>query len=199
MLVYPTIEVFVAENFEAVCFLSVASATLFLIFCEDINMDEKNQVCCFTGHRIIKKNDLPKLKTNLQNAIIELIDNGVNTFYAGGALGFDMLAALQVLELKKDYDIQLNLELPCKNQTEKWKKQSDIDIYNYIVQQADEVHYFSDVYTKTCMLDRNRSMVDKSAHCICYLTKNFGGTAYTHKYAVKNNLTIINLAEKTYK
>lgn len=32
MLVYPTIEVFVAENFEAVCFLSVASAALFLFY-----------------------------------------------------------------------------------------------------------------------------------------------------------------------
>lgn len=29
--------VFVAENFEAVCFLSVAEATLFLLFCGDFN------------------------------------------------------------------------------------------------------------------------------------------------------------------
>ena len=37
MLVCPTVEVFVAENFEAVCFLGVASATLFLLFCGDFN------------------------------------------------------------------------------------------------------------------------------------------------------------------
>ncbi len=54
--------------------------------------------------------------------------------------------------------------------------------------------YTSQEYTKGCMFKRNRHLVDNSSVCICYLTKNNGGTAYTVDYAEKQGLEVINLA-----
>ncbi len=53
----------------------------------------KSKTCCFTGHRKIPGDELPQIKTKLKNTIIELINNGVIYYGAGGALGFDTLAA----------------------------------------------------------------------------------------------------------
>ena len=41
------------------------------------------------------------------------------------------------------------------------------------------------------MHKRNRMLVDMSSICICYLTKDTGGTAYTVKYAEKQKLKIL--------
>lgn len=46
------------------------------------------------------------------------------------------------------------------------------------------------------MFKRNRHLVDNSSVCICYQTKETGGTAYTVEYARKHGLRIINLAEE---
>jgi uncharacterized phage-like protein YoqJ len=62
-----------------------------------------------------------------------LIRHGATHFYAGGALGFDTIAALTVLRLKKLYpQIKLCLILPCKNQTKMWSE-SDRAIYEGIL------------------------------------------------------------------
>ena len=41
---------------------------------------------------------------------------------------------------------------------------------------------------------RDRYMVDQSAYCIAYCTRDTGGTAYTLRYAQKQNLVIENIA-----
>ena len=64
----------------------------------------KQQICCFTGHRIIKKNIIPLIKQNIAIEIRKLITQGVTYFIVGGALGFDTLAAQTVLDLKKDLE-----------------------------------------------------------------------------------------------
>ena len=48
------------------------------------------------------------------------------------------------------------------------------------------------------MHKRNRHLVDNSSACICYLTEESGGTAYTVEYVRKSNLIVINLAEQSY-
>jgi len=62
----------------------------------------KTKTCCFTGHRIIDENQTA-LTHKLKNTIVELIENGVIYYGCGGAIGFDTIAALTVLELKKEY------------------------------------------------------------------------------------------------
>jgi len=154
-------------------------------------MKEKN--CCFTGHRIIKKSEIDLIKLKLKQEIIKLINNDVNVFICGGALGFDTIAALEVLEQKKIYeDVQLIMALPCKEQDKNWKEKEKI-IYKNILKSADEIVYISDEFSKDCMLKRNRYMVDNSSFCICYLRKKRSGTAYTVNYAKIKNLTLIEI------
>ena len=155
----------------------------------------KNQTCCFTGHRSIPLSERSAVSKALEKAIVESIENGYRYFGAGGAVGFDTMAALTVLKLKKQYpQIKLILVLPCENQTRNWKE-ADIEKYEHIKSQADKVVYVSKEYTRDCMHKRNRHLVDNSSLCICYLTKPSGGTAYTVEYAEQKGVCIVNIAK----
>lgn len=125
---------------------------------------------------------------------MDLISAGYVSFIAGGALGFDTMAELAVLKIKQSYpQIILTLALPCKTQTRGWDK-NDIQFYEAIKRKSDNVIYTSEEYTSGCMFKRNRFLVDNSSVCICYLTEDSGGTAYTVGYAKNEGLKIINLA-----
>ena len=155
----------------------------------------KPQTCCFTGHRKIPPEQYKNIVERLENEIIKLISAGVRYFCAGGALGFDTLAALTVLELRKKYThIRLVLVIPCLEQYKDWDE-DDKKIYNLIWKNANTVKYMSADYDPGCMHQRNRQLVNLSGFCICYLTKPTGGTAYTVEYAKKKGLAVINLAD----
>ena len=127
---------------------------------------------------------------------MELYRRGILYYGAGGAVGFDCLAAQTVLRLRESCpDMKLILVLPCLNQTRGWRAE-DVAEYERIKEQADKVTYVSQQYTRDCMFKRNRHLVDYSSVCICYLEKAAGGTAYTVEYAKKRGLRITNLAEK---
>ena len=118
---------------------------------------------------------------------------GVRYFGAGGAMGFDTMAALAVLRMKIFYpQIRLILVLPCKTQTKGWDKVNK-KLYNQIRRDADKVVYISRQYVPGCMQMRNRHLVDSSSVCICCLTIPESGTAYTVKYAEQQGLRVINL------
>lgn len=137
---------------------------------------------------------LPCVKKRLEKVIEESIQTGYLYFGAGGALGFDTLAANTVIKLRTKYpDIKLILVLPCKTQTRGWK-QSDIEEYERIFKAADKVVYTSENYFSGCMHKRNRHLVNNSSLCICYLTEDNGGTFYTVNYAKQNGLSIVNIA-----
>ena len=136
------------------------------------------------------------LARRLKAILIDLIENGYQYFGAGGALGFDTLAAQTVLNLKTDYpQIKLILVLPCLSQADGWSSR-DKDVYEKIKSSADKVVYTSEECTRGCMHKRNRHLVENSSVCVCYLTESAGGTVYTVDYAKKNKLLIINTAEQ---
>lgn len=154
----------------------------------------KNRTCCFTGHRKLPVREVPGIIEGLEKEIVTLINAGVIYFGAGGALGFDTLAAQAVLNLKKEYpNIKLILVFPCKDQTKGWAKK-DIETYEQIKQSCDKYVYTSESYVRGCMQKRNRHLVDHSSHCICYLKENYGGSFYTVNYAKSKGLKIINIA-----
>lgn len=147
--------------------------------------------CCFTGHRDIPPEILPTLAAKLEAVILELIADDIRYFYAGGALGFDTLAAETVLRLRDQFpQIRLILALPCREQTRGWSTAS-IKRYEHILHRANEVIYTSEHYTRGCMQRRNRFMVDHSAVCVAYCTRSTGGSAYTLQYARKSGLRIL--------
>lgn len=159
----------------------------------------KEQCCCFTGHRLLSASDKAVLRELLHKEIKRLADRGVTTFLSGGALGFDTLAAQEVLRLRagRPGKIALVLVLPCLGQESRWSER-DAAVYRGLVRNADEVIYTGDVYEPGCMFVRNRYLVDHSSVCLCCLRENAtrGGTAYTVRYAEKQGLPVVNLAEK---
>lgn len=154
----------------------------------------QEQTCCFTGHRELPVWERKQLAAKLEATITGLIDRGILFYGAGGARGFDCLAAQTVLNLKPSYpNIKLILVLPCLTQTRGWKPE-DVAEYERIKAQADKVVYTAQQYTQGCMHKRNRYLVDHSGVCVCYLTKDSGGTAYTVRYAEQQGLEIVNIA-----
>lgn len=159
-------------------------------------MKSQEPACCFTGHRVVSMERIEELRQRLKAGILYLHDNmSITTYYAGGALGFDSLAAEAVIEQKKNQpDIRLVIVIPCRNQTDRWSA-ADKARYERINSNADEVICLAERYYRGCMHQRNRYIVDHSRACICYLTEQTGGTAYTVQYARERGLRIFNLAK----
>ncbi len=133
------------------------------------------------------------MEAALDAVIQELIEAGVTGFYAGGALGFDTMAAEAVLRAKETQpEIKLILAIPCHDQTKGWRKR-DIQRYDAICKQADEVHVLADTYDSGCMMRRNRFMVDHSRHCVFYLVNRRSGTYGTVKYAMEQEHALYNI------
>lgn len=155
----------------------------------------RNQTCCFTGHRHIPPEAMPTLSAQLESTVRSLIKSGIRYFGAGGALGFDTLAAGTVLRLRAEFpQIRLILVLPCKDQTRGWLP-GDIARYEDILKQADKCVYAGEYYCPGCMQKRNRHLVDNSSVCVAYCTRRTGGSAYTVDYARKKGLEVILLGE----
>lgn len=157
-------------------------------------MIQREKTCCFTGHRNIPIRQHEHIKKRLKETIKALAERGVIYYGAGGALGFDTLAAQAVLSLQTELpQLRLILVLPCLSQTRGWLEK-DRQVYEEIKAQAAKVRYVSERYTPDCMHKRNRHLVKYSGICVCYMNRPTGGTAYTVDYAKKQGLEIINLA-----
>ena len=158
-------------------------------------MKKQDYICCFTGHRHLPAESADRLLFQLNRTLDILIRSGVTVFRAGGALGFDTLAALAVLDKKASSpDIKLEMCIPCRDQASKWS-QDEIATYNYVLKCADRITVLNEKYTPWCMHQRNRFMVAGSDFCVAFLTSNTGGTAYTVDYAKKQGVKVINLAD----
>ncbi len=136
-----------------------------------------NDTVCFSGHREIPPEEIERIKNELFLTVSGLIERGYTEFYTGGAEGFDFLATECVAKMKKEYpDIMLKVIFPYKStKSEK--------LYKNIIPMCDSVEYVSQKYFPWTYHERNRKMVDRSAVCVCYLTKQSGGTLYTASYA----------------
>lgn len=154
-----------------------------------------SKTCCVTGHRpsgfpwIYGKEN--QSQATYKKILCEIIDwyiseNDVTDFISGMALGADMDFAATVLLLREKYPyIRLHCAIPCRDQTRLWKEPY-ISLYNNLLRQADSSVILSESYTRTCMLERNRYMVDKSDYVFAVWNgERKGGTWYTMEYAKK--------------
>ena len=64
---------------------------------------EEKITCCFTGHRVLSREELLHINRSLREVVKQRIEEGYSCFAAGGARGFDTAAALTVLEMKRIY------------------------------------------------------------------------------------------------
>ncbi len=150
---------------------------------------------CFTGHRIVQ--NPKKVQDKLIKTLELLIKDGATDFYAGGAIGFDTLAAEAVTNLRKNYpNIKLHLVLPCceAEQTAHWNDLQKSK-YREILAAADSVEYISERYYEGCMKKRNVRLVELSECFVCYYNdkKSASGTGQTVRMALKSGLKVINI------
>ena len=152
--------------------------------------------CCFTGHRNIPRGDESEIRARVKAQVVSLISKGVDTFYVGGAVGFDMLAAELLIDLrnKEGADIRIISALPFPEWRNNWPE-DEIRRQDIIMENSDEVSYASGQHSREAYLSRDRKMVDESKYCIAYCTRRSGGTAYTIRYAMKKGLQVINMAD----
>lgn len=154
---------------------------------------EKEKTICFTGHR---PNNLPwrnyecgeqfnNFKESLKNVIVENIKKGYKYFLSGMAMGFDLISAKVILELKKEYNIKLIAVLPYKNHGKNWNLQDKIG-HDYVLKNADEIIVLNEEYNKYVFFDRNKYMVEHSSKVIACYNNIKGGTLNTIKFALKH-------------
>jgi len=152
---------------------------------------------CFTGPRPEKmmslwnENDteLKWIKDRLFLEVHSAAEDGFTRFLTGMARGIDLLAAEAVLAVKQEFpEIMLVAVIPFqaqyKHQSWFWRKR-----YENVLEHCSQAITLQKEYTPTCLLDRNRYMVDRSSRLIAVDNgaKN-GGTAYTIRYATKKGL-----------
>lgn len=158
-------------------------------------MNNKNETCFFSGHRILSQKTIAQIVKRLHEEIDKLIDNGVTNFISGGAIGFDTICSSLIISKKQQgADVRLVFALPCRNQDKKWTDRQK-QLYRSLLAEADEIIYVSNEYAPDCMEKRNYFMVENSAYCICALVKNTSGTGQSVRYAKKQGLHIINVAK----
>ena len=146
---------------------------------------------CFTGHRVILEKDRAHLLPALRDMVRGLCIGGVTEFYCGGALGFDTLAAEEVLRQKAEFpDIRLILVLPCRDQAARWSVRQK-EKYEAILEKADHVECLFENYVTGCMHARNRYLVDHADVCVAYLYNAKSGTAYTVRYAEDKGVRVL--------
>jgi uncharacterized phage-like protein YoqJ len=158
--------------------------------------------CAFTGHRPKSfpwkydetASDCVLLKEVLMAQIEALADRGVTDFLSGMAQGTDLWCSEIVLDLKKKNPaLKLHAILPCEGQESKWSV-SAREIYHSILEQADEVVYGGQEYSRGCMLERNQYMVDHSSILLAVYNGAYrSGTGMTVRYAqqLKKELYIL--------
>ena len=170
-------------------------------------MNQWRKTCCFTGHRPNKLNGCysfnhptAKLIKNKLTPIIKdlIINEEVNKFISGGAIGTDQIAFWTVQTLKQQYpNIKNIVAKPFVNQNAVWKNLEILKWYHKMLEVADEVINVEDIdgyktkeqnikygdYSNPKMQKRNEWMVDNSKYIIAVYDGSKGGTANCINYA----------------
>ena len=168
-------------------------------------MEKYTTKCCFTGYRPSKfpfnlsatDSKYIEFENALLESILKLISQNCCVFYTGMAMGFDIIAAENVLLLKKarpDVNIKLVCVVPFETQGESynpfWQKK-----YYDILKNADETIVLSDKYFSGCYQVRNKYMVDNCDFVLTWYDGKSGGTKNTLNYAAKKQRQIFNVNE----
>ena len=159
-------------------------------------LTREQQTCCLTGHRVIPPGEEKKIMVRARNILLRLIrEQNVRYFGVGGAVGFDMMAAEYLLDLKAHKEHQLKiisvLPYPDWRETEDWtdelRRRED-----QILRACDKVVYVRQEFESGVFLLRDRKLVDGSGYCVSYCNRLRTGTAYTVRYALERGLTVYN-------
>ena len=159
-------------------------------------MDTRPYTCCFTGHRNLPIHQEEEIWQRVCTRLYPLLERGVRYFGVGGAIGFDTLVAEKLLNLRKTYpQIRVILVQPFQGYQSRWTPAQQARAAA-VENRADKVVICCQTPSREAFLARDRHLVDGSAYCIGYCTRSTGGTAYTLRYAQKQELQVWNIAEQ---
>ena len=164
-------------------------------------MRARQESCCFTGHQPGK---LPwrynefdphclKLKRRIADAVELAYEQGFRHFLCGMAMGCDLYFCEAVLALRERHpDVTVEAAIPCPTQADAWPP-AQRERYDRLVAACDFETMVSGQYTSTCMLRRDRYLVDHASLLIAAFDGTSGGTRYTVEYALNQGLAIVDL------
>jgi len=145
------------------------------------------RACAVSGHRVLYS-DFDRER--LEKVFNKLVDGGFDTFLVGMALGFDTECFLILEKIREKKNIKIIACIPCLTQAERFNKKQK-ELYNKMVESADERIILSQEYTDTCMKKRNEFMVKNSSVLVYYKRREKGGTAQTVNFAKKQNKILL--------
>lgn len=160
----------------------------------------ESPVCAFSGHRPEKLpwgNDEQDerclaLKQQLREVLLQLCRGGCRRYICGTARGTDLYFLELLLELKREYPLEIEAAIPCPSQSQGWSKALR-ERYARDLAGCDLVSVLEDHYSPGCMLRRNRYMVDRADMLLTVYDGSPGGTAATVAYAEEKGVSIIPL------
>ncbi len=180
--------------------------TQYIYKIEVIIVESKEYTCCFFGHRKIDVTDelIRRMKETVENLITE---KKIDTFLFGSKSEFDELCLKVVTELKNKHPhirrIYVRAEFPY----------IDESYTAYLLQNYEHTYYPERIINagKAAYVERNYEMIDNSSYCVICYDENYmpprrrngkrnvfdyqpsSGTKLAYNYAVKKNITVINL------
>lgn len=153
-------------------------------------MKDISTTIAFTGHRSYRG----EAESELRSLVERLYSEGYRTFLSGMAPGFDLAAAISILQLRKQYhDIRLIAVVPydgfrdmCHN--------ADRALYDMVIDQADYIVTVSDIRGTMGFLQRNNYLIDNSSAVVAWWNGGKkSGTGYTVHRAKHQHKPIYNL------
>lgn len=156
----------------------------------------RRRTCCFTGHRDL---EIGKTQEIAERTAVEIrrliVEKDVRFFGVGGAIGYDTLAANVLFQIReREFShIKVILVYPFEGYTSRWTAEQKTE-YQKLLPLYDKKVCIGNGPSIGVYLARNRHLVNGSAYCIAYCTRDDGGTAYTIRYARQQGLEVRNIA-----
>lgn len=161
-------------------------------------------ICAITGHRPSrfkwkhKENHTgcKRLKKRLYEQFVQLYEQGVRTFWVGGAMGVDMWAGEILLRLKEQpeyQDLELHIALPGPEHDKLWDERSKARMA-FLIRHSAECVTVGEHLTPADYRKRNQYMVDRADVLLAVYDNDRSirsGTGMTVNYARKRRAPIV--------
>ena len=145
-------------------------------------MDNKENTCCFFGHREVTHNIRPKLTAIIEKLIAE---EDVTEFYVGHQGQFDNMVYSVLKELKEKYSqIRYTVVLAYM---------PDVHIKEVYGEDTLFPDGLESVPKRFAISNRNDWMIQQSGFAVCYVYKVTGGAAKFREKAEKKGIRIIDV------
>ena len=145
------------------------------------NQEGFMSACTFFGHRECYALDA----TVLETAIVQLINQGVDTFYVGNQGRFDAMVYACLKRIRAIYPHIIVSVVLAYLPT---KKQEYEDM-------SDTMYPEIEGHPKFAIERRNRYMIEQSEYCLCYINHPWGGAYKFVSIAKRQGLKVNNLGD----